>query len=357
MHSRKIIHIDMDAFYASVELRDRPELRGQPVVVAWDGPRSVICAASYEARCFGLHSAMAVATAKRRCPQAVYIAPDFERYRAASQQIHRIFARYTDLIEPLSLDEAYLDVTAYCGTRRWARDIATALREAIRHETGLTASAGVAPNKFLAKIASDWRKPDGQFVIAPSQVSSFLARLPVGKIPGVGKVTERKMQALGWHTVGQLATAERSELLLHFGRWGQRLYELARGRDNRPVQTVRERRQISTETTLPQDEPLAQIGRHLPLLAAELAAQLATKHCAGHCITLKLKNSEFQTRTRSQTFSTPLHTAADLQQAAGGLLQRMPAGTQRFRLIGLGISQLQDRGQQAGLWQAATDQS
>ena len=207
---RKIIHIDMDAFYAAVALRERPDLRDQPVVVAWDGPRSVVCAASYPARRYGLRSAMAVATAKRLCPHAVFLPPDFNQYRAVSAQIHTIFARYTAIIEPLSLDEAYLDVTDYQGNLPYARDIARAIRTDIRRETGLTASAGIAPNKFLAKIASDWRKPDGQFVIAPAQILAFLADLPVGKIPGVGKVTQQKMQALGWHTVGALATAERA---------------------------------------------------------------------------------------------------------------------------------------------------
>lgn len=184
MQQRKIIHVDMDAFYASVELHDRPELRGQPVVVAWDSIRSVICAASYEARRYGLHSAMSVAKARRLCPHAVYIPPNFERYRAVSRQVHAIFARYTHTIEPVSLDEAYLDVSNYQGPLPYARDIARAIRTDIFTETGLTASAGIAPNKFLAKIASDWRKPNGQFVIAPAQITAFLQSLPIGKIPG-----------------------------------------------------------------------------------------------------------------------------------------------------------------------------
>ena len=187
MSQRKIIHIDMDAFYASVELREQPHLKGLPVVVAWEGARSVICAASYEARQFGLHSAMSVATAKRLCPQAVYVPPHFDLYRQVSAQIHAVFRRYTDLIEPLSLDEAYLDVTHNFKNIPYASEVAKEIRAAIFEETGLTASAGIAPNKFLAKIASDWRKPNGQFVLPPHKVMAFLETLPLGKIPGVGQ--------------------------------------------------------------------------------------------------------------------------------------------------------------------------
>ncbi|MFC2708053.1 MAG: DNA polymerase IV, partial [Neisseria sp.] len=200
MSQRKIIHIDMDAFYASVELHEQPHLKGLPVVVAWDGTRSVICAASYEARKFGLHSAMSVATAKRLCPQAVFVQPHFDLYRQVSAQIHAVFRRYTDLIEPLSLDEAYLDVTQNFENIPYASEVAKRIRAEIFEETGLTASAGIAPNKFLAKIASDWRKPNGQFVLPPQKIMAFLESLPLGKIPGVGKVTLKKMNALGMQT-------------------------------------------------------------------------------------------------------------------------------------------------------------
>ncbi|MGN6578735.1 MAG: DNA polymerase IV, partial [Bordetella sp.] len=211
---RKIVHVDMDAFYASVEQRDRPELRGQPVVVAWTGPRSVVCAASYEARRFGVHSAMSAARARRLCPQAVYVPPDFERYRAVSRQVRAIFSRHTDLIEPLSLDEAYLDVTVNKRGLSSATEVAQAIRAEIRDETGLTASAGVAPNKFLAKIASDWNKPDGLFVIKPARVQAFLHELPVRKVPGVGKVTQARLEELGIHTVGELGRHTAAELEL-----------------------------------------------------------------------------------------------------------------------------------------------
>ncbi|MEN9725964.1 MAG: hypothetical protein RL434_330, partial [Pseudomonadota bacterium] len=202
--SRKIIHVDMDAFYASVEQRDTPTLRGKPVVVAWRGSRSVVCAASYEARKFGVRSAMPAVTAERLCPGAVFVPPDFSRYREVSRQIREIFHQHTDLVEPLSLDEAYLDVTTNKQDLPTATLVARHIREEIRASTGLTASAGVAPNKFLAKIASDWRKPDGMFVIQPHEVRDFLAPLPVGRLPGVGRATEHQLQLLGFMRVGDL---------------------------------------------------------------------------------------------------------------------------------------------------------
>src|SRR5229473_4013192 len=202
--TRKIIHVDMDAFYASVEQRDDPDLRGKPVIVGWPGQRSVVCAASYEARKFGVHSAMPASRAMRLCPAGTFIHPDFEKYRAVSHEIREIFERHTPLVEPLSLDEAYLDVTEELTGIPTATETAEAIRREIREETHLTASAGVAPNKFLAKIASDWRKPDGCFVIRPHQVERFLVDLPVRKIPGVGKATEKVMTDIGVATVGDL---------------------------------------------------------------------------------------------------------------------------------------------------------
>src|SRR5215831_13395924 len=200
---RKIIHVDMDAFYASVEQRDNPQVRGKPVIVAWKGRRSVVCAASYEARSFGVHSAMPAVRAERLCPAAIFVAPDFMRYREASRRVREIFKRHTDLIEPLSLDEAYLDVTENKSGLPTATLVARTIREQIRRELNLTASAGVAPNKFLAKLASDWRKPDGLFVIQPGEIDSFLAPLPVCRLPGVGKVTEEKLKSFAVQTVGE----------------------------------------------------------------------------------------------------------------------------------------------------------
>ena len=346
---RKIIHIDMDAFYASVELREQPHLRGKPLVVAWEGGRSVVCAASYEARRFGLHSAMPAATARRLCPQAVFVPPRFHLYRAVSQQIHAVFRQHTDLVEPLSLDEAYLDVTHNKQNLPYASEIAAAIRAEILRDTGLTASAGIAPNKFLAKIASDWRKPNGQFVIPPPRIAQFLLTLPLGKIPGVGKKTLQKMHALGLQTAGDLQKMQRGELVNLFGRWGYRLYDLARGIDNRPVQPQRERLQISTEITLPQDLPLSKIVRHLADLAQDLWAQAQRKQVQAHTLTLKLKTADFRILTRSQTYSSVLPDAAALEQAARQLAQRMPAGSD-YRLIGLGISHLLPQGSQPELW-------
>src|SRR5215472_9412876 len=217
---RKIIHVDMDAFYASVEQRDNPPLRGKPVIVAWRGNRSVVCAASYEARAFGVRSAMPAVRAERLCPDAIFVAPDFTRYRALSRKVRDIFKRHTDLIEPLSLDEAYLDVTQNKTGLATATLVARAIREQIRQELHLTASAGVAPNKFLAKLASDWRKPDGLFVIKPADIDAFLLPLPVGRLPGVGKVTEGKLTELKTRTVGELRALAISVLEKHFGRYG-----------------------------------------------------------------------------------------------------------------------------------------
>src|SRR6267378_3022946 len=218
MTLRKIIHIDMDAFYASVEQRDDPPLRGKPVVVAWRGNRSVVCAASYEARRFGVRSAMPAIRAERLCPDAVFLPPDFPRYRAVSRLAREIFKRHTDLVEPLSLDEAYLDVTENKTDLPTATRVARTIRVEIRTELQLTASAGVAPNKFLAKIASDWKKPDGLFVIQPEEVDSFLLPLPVGRVPGVGKVTEEKLRILGVQTIAELRRLELAVLEKRFGR-------------------------------------------------------------------------------------------------------------------------------------------
>src|ERR1041385_3925576 len=235
MSLRKIIHVDMDAFYASVEQRDTPELLGKPVVVAWKASRSVVCAASYEARKFGVRSAMPAVRAERLCPNAIFVPPDFTRYRAVSRLTRDIFKRHTDLVEPLSLDEAYLDVTKNKTGLPTATRVAITIREQIRQELDLTASAGVAPNKFLAKLASDWRKPDGLFVIQPEEVDSFLLPVPVGRLPGVGKVTGERLEELGVRAVKDLRELDQPTLETPFGRYGLRLYELARGIDNNQV--------------------------------------------------------------------------------------------------------------------------
>mgnify|MGYP001374701938 CR=1 FL=1 len=303
---RKIIHVDMDAFYASVEQRDDPSLRGKPVVVAWRGARSVVCAASYEARVFGVRSAMPAVRAERLCPDAVFVPPDFVRYKAVSKQVRGIFERHTDLIEPLSLDEAYLDVTVPKQDLGSATAIALSIRDAIREETQLTASAGIAPNKFLAKIASDWNKPDGQFVLKPAMVDAFLAPLAVGKLPGVGKVMEAKLTGLGITTCTDLRLHGAAALEQRFGRWGRRLHELALGIDERSVQPERLTLQVSAEDTFPEDLPLDALEDHI--------RRLATKAWAGYLrererhperiartVVLKLKTRDFRTLTRSLT--------------------------------------------------------
>ena len=338
--ARKILHVDMDAFYASVEQRDDPGLRGRPVVVAWRGARSVVCAASYEARKFGVRSAMPAVRAERLCPHAVFVPPDFTRYKAVSRQVREIFARHTDLIEPLSLDEAYLDVTATKTGLPSATETAEAIRAAIREETQLTASAGVAPNKFLAKIASDWNKPDGLFVVRPQHAEAFLTPLPVGRLPGVGKVMELKLAELGIATVGELRGFGAEALEQRFGRWGRRLHELSLGVDDHPVITERPTVQISSEDTFERDLLLDELEPHIRQLAEKTWAgyQRETGRVA-RTVVLKLKTGDFRTLTRSLTQPVPPADADDLSRIACDLRARidLPART-RYRLVGVGLS-------------------
>lgn len=336
---RKIIHVDMDAFYASVEQRDDPSLRGRPVVVAWKGARSVVCAASYEARKFGVRSAMPALRAERLCPEAVFVPPDFTRYKAVSRQVREIFHRQTDLVEPLSLDEAYLDVTEAKSGMRIATEIARLVREQIREETRLTASAGIAPNKFLAKIASDWRKPDGQFVVPPSKVEAFLTPLPVNRIPGVGKVMEGKLTALGIQTVGDLRMRPLEELQAHFGSFGQGLYNRARGIDERPVEPHQEVQQVSSEDTFAEDLPLDALAPEIARLAERTWAATARTGRVGRTVVLKLKTSQFRILTRSLTPERPPACARELVDIAQALVQRVQLpDTTRYRLVGVGVS-------------------
>lgn len=334
----------MDAFYASVEQRDDPSLRGRPVVVAWRGARSVVCAASYEARKFGVRSAMPAIRAERLCPQAVFVPPDFSRYKAVSRQVREIFARHTPLIEPLSLDEAYLDVTTTLTKLPSATATAEAIREAIREETQLTASAGVAPNKFLAKIASDWRKPDGLFVVRPHQVAAFLAPLPVGRLPGVGKVMEAKLAELGIATVGDVRTYNALELEQRLGRWGRRLHELSLGIDDHPVQPDRPTLQVSAEDTFEHDLTLDEIELHIRRLAEKAWAAHEREASGDHArvartVVLKLKTSDFHTLTRSLTPTSRPDSARELADIACALRDRVdrPSET-RYRLVGVGLA-------------------
>jgi DNA polymerase IV len=340
---RKIIHIDMDAFYASVEQRDDPQLRGKPVVVAWRGNRSVVCAASYEARKFGVRSAMPAARAERLCPDAIFLPPDFTRYREVSRQVREIFKRHTDLIEPLSLDEAYLDVSENKTGLPTATQVARTIREQIRSELSLTASAGIAPNKFLAKIASDWKKPDGLFVIQPEEVDSFLLPLPVGRLPGVGKVTEKKLKHLEIQTVADLRPMDLPALEGRFGRYGVRLYELARGIDKSEVVPDRPTQSISAEDTFEHDVPLTATEPMIRRLAQLTWAASRKELRIPRTVVLKLKTSEFKILTRSHTPPSPPSSCEELTSIALSLRHRVGLKPgQRFRLVGVGLSNFHD---------------
>jgi DNA polymerase-4 len=324
MSVRKIVHIDMDAFYASVEQRDDPQLRGKPVVVAWRGKRSVVCAASYEARRFGVRSAMPAIRAERLCPDAVFIAPDFPRYRAVSRMAHEIFRRHTDLVEPLSLDEAYLDVT--------------------ENKTGLPTATGVAPNKFLAKIASDWRKPDGLFVIQPDDVNGFLSPLPVSRLPGVGRVTEKKLEELGIQTVEHLRGLELAALEGGFGRYGVRLYELARGIDHSEVVPNRPTKSISAEDTFEHDVLLRETEPIIHGLAEKVWAASRKESRIARTVVLKLKTSDFNILTRSCTPLSPPASCDEVTSIALSLRERVGLDPgQHFRLIGVGLSNFREK--------------
>jgi DNA polymerase-4 len=343
MDGRKIIHVDMDAFYASVEQRDDPQLKGKPVIVAWKGNRSVVCAASYEARAFGVRSAMPVVRAERLCPAAIFIAPDFTRYRAVSKSVREIFKRHTELIEPLSLDEAYLDVTENKTGMPTATLVAREIREQIRLELKLTASAGVAPNKFLAKLASDWRKPNGFFVIQPDDVDAFLLPLPVGRLPGVGRVTEEKLVKLGIKTVTELRGLDLSVLEHEFGRYGVRLYELARGVDESEVIPDRPTQSISVEDTFERDVPLSETEPTIRRLAEKLWSASRKESRSARTVVLKLKTSDFKILTRSHTPKSSPSSCAELTEITLKLRERVDLGPQqRYRLVGIGLSNFED---------------
>ena len=340
---RKIIHVDMDAFYASVEQRDDPTLRGRPVVVAWRGARSVVCAASYEARVFGIRSAMPAMRAERLCPDAIFVPPDFARYKAVSRQVREIFLRHTELVEPLSLDEAYLDVTTPLGGAVLASDIAREIRTQIREETALTASAGIAPNKFLAKIASDWRKPDGQFAIPPQRVDQFLLTLPVSRVPGVGKVMEGKLAERGIATCGDLRTWPLSALEEAFGSFGRSLYNRARGIDERPVEPDQPVQSISSEDTFAEDLLLDDLAPAIVQLAGKTWKATRKTERVGHTVVLKLKTAQFRQLTRSVTPERPPESMEQLRDIALALRARvdLPPHT-RYRLVGVGLGGFRD---------------
>jgi DNA polymerase-4 len=336
---RKIIHIDMDAFYASVEQRDNPDMRGKPVAVGHGRARGVVAAASYEARAFGVHSAMPSVTAQRKCEGLIFTPPRFDVYRAVSLQIREIFARHTPLIEPLSLDEAYLDLTDHLDDGETATQAAEQIRAAIFAETGLTASAGVSYNKFLAKMASDQRKPNGLFVITPKQGPAFVAALPVKKFHGVGPATADKMKRLGIETGADLRACAPEFLARHFGKAGAFYGAIARGEDFRPVKPDRERKSIGAENTFLDDIFTAEAMRDkLAPIVAKVFAACERQNMFGRTVTVKVKYADFQQITRAHTEGAPVGSARDLSRRAETLLRPLFPSLKGVRLLGVTVS-------------------
>ena len=339
---RRILHIDMDAFYASVEQRDNPELRGRPVAVG--GPpdkRGVVAAASYEARAFGVRSAMPMSRAVRLCPSLVIVRPDFQKYRQVSQQVFALYREVTPLVEPLSLDEAYLDVTENLWGEPFASVVARKLKNRIYEEINLTASAGVAPNKFLAKIASGWQKPDGLTVIPPARVERFLQKLPVEALWGVGPVTAKKLHAAGIVRLVDVREADDATLRKTVGSLADWLKRLSRGDDPREVKPDRPWKSISAETTYPEDlERLEEMRAEVDRLARRVAASLEKKNLYARAVTLKLRYSDFTTVTRSHTADQPTRQPADFAARAVALLERTDAARRPVRLLGVGAHDL-----------------
>ncbi|MDO5658342.1 MAG: DNA polymerase IV [Paracoccus sp. (in: a-proteobacteria)] len=340
---RKIVHIDMDAFYASVEQRDNPDLRGKPVAVGGSSRRGVVAAASYEARAFGVRSAMPSVTAARRCPELIFVRPRFDVYRAVSQQIREIFARFTPVIEPLSLDEAYLDLTAHLEPGQSATEVAARIRALIRAETGLTASAGISYNKFLAKIASDQSKPDGQFVITPARGPDFVATLPVRKFHGIGPATTRKMQALGIETGADLRAQSPDWLERHFGKAGRYYYEVSRGRDHRRVQPHRARKSIGAETTYSADlHGVAAVDTALADLAAKVWGHVTRLGAQGRTVTLKLRYADFDQLTRARSLPRLVAGEGEMLAMAQAMAAPLADDPRGIRLLGITLSGLSE---------------
>ena len=348
----KIIHVDMDQFFAAVEQRDHPELKGKPIAVGHDAERGVVSTASYEARRFGVHSAQSIQVAKRLCPQLIIVEPHFQKYKAVSAQLHEIFHDYTDLIEPISLDEAFLDVTeiktmvstnrpmvSTNSQRMWAMDIAREIKQRIRETTGLTASAGVSYCKFLAKVASDWRKPDGLTVIHPDRALDFISQLKIEKIWGVGQKTAEKMHRMGIFTGLDLRNTSLSRLTQEFGKMGQVFYDFSRGIDNRPVISEWERKSVSCEQTFESDiNENAAVTIHLYHTVLELVRRIEKNDFEGRTLTLKVKFLDFQQITRSITVDHILRTKDEILPLAKQLMQQVEFHSHPIRLLGLGVS-------------------
>ncbi len=347
---RKIIHIDMDAFYASVEQRDFPEYRGKPIAVGGGSKRGVVAAASYEARKFGVYSAMPSVTAKRRCPHLIFVKPRFLIYREVSLQIRAIFHQYTNLVEPLSLDEAYLDVTTNFKKMPSATLIAKAIRQQIKAETQLTASAGVSFNKFLAKVASDVNKPDGLKVITPQEAAAFIDKLPIKKFHGIGKVTAAKMNKMGIYTGADLRQRTEQELLKKFGKVGRYYYHIVRGNDQRKVQPNRIRKSLSAENTFFDDITAPEdLLNALKKITETVAERLKKIDAAGKTVTVKIKYYDFTQTTRSKTVNQYLQHANEIFPIVQHLIQHPAWPAKPVRLLGVGLSKLDtDEPQQLG---------
>lgn len=351
MNQRKIIHVDMDAFYASIEQRDHPEYRGKPIAVGRPEMRGVVAAASYEARRFGVRSAMPSMKALKLCPHLIFTRNRMDVYKAVSAQIHAIFHRYTDLVEPLSLDEAFLDVTENKPGIPLAVDIARRIKKEIRRELHLTASAGVSYNKFLAKIASDYRKPDGLFTIHPSRAEKFIAALPIEAFWGVGHATAERMRALSITNGAQLRARDKDFLVRHFGKTGAIFYNFARGVDDRPVEPSRMRKSVGCEETYRENVTRAEaLEQRLPLLAEELAGRLARSGFRGNTLTLKVKFPDFVQKTRCATVPEILTEKEGILPLARTLMEELDSGDRTFLLLGLSVSHPQEE-QRQGIWE------
>lgn len=344
MEIRKIIHIDMDAFFASVEQRDDPDLRGRPVIVGGTpDKRGVVAACSYEARKFGIHSAMSSARAYRLCPSAIFLRPRFDVYREVSQRIMNILRAFTELVEPLSLDEAYLDVTGSMQCRGSAVLMAKEIKKRIQEETALTASAGVSYNKFLAKIASDMDKPDGLYVIAPGEGEAFVEQLPIGRFHGIGRATEARMKALDIHTGADLKRLSREYLAHHFGKAGHYYYNIARAVDGRPVVNSRERKSIGSETTLLEDlDDVAAMLDILVSLAGKVMDDMQKRSLTARTVTVKIKYDNFQQITRSYSVPDSFRDFDEIKAVLPELLQKTEAGRRKVRLLGVSVSNLRE---------------
>jgi DNA polymerase-4 len=341
---RKIIHLDMDAFYASVEQRDNPELRGRPVAVGGSSRRGVVAAASYEARKFGVRSAMPSVTAQRKCPDLVFVKPRFEVYRAISRQIRAVFAEYTPLIEPLSLDEAYLDVTANLKNIPSATEVARDIRARILAQTQLTASAGISYNKFLAKLASDHNKPNGQYVITPAMGAAFVETLPVGKFHGIGPVTAAKMNRLGIFTGSDLRDRTLAFLQEHFGKAGPWYHAIARGIDDRPVVPDRPRKSVGSETTFTEDlSQQAEVEKGVLAMLDDVWAWCEKAQITGRTVTVKVKYADFQIVTRSRTSTAPLASRPLVERICLELVRGLFPLPKQIRLLGVTLSTLEPK--------------